>query len=350
MIKARVLYSCSAVILAVVLILALSAPTARAQEEEKVAEALSKAFEYYGELEFDKGIAVTQELLSSGSISSKDSVAVYAVMSMLTYGKGESFSRQSYDYLEKMADIGPCKLHLPYDFWPQQLRDHWYKIVKAKNSLVCPEDTDGKLQTIAIMSFDNFSVGKYQDELGYLTKGIAEFFESDFSKISDLKVVERDKIDFLLKELELTKSGAIEAATAAKVGKMLGAQIMVFGSITQLDKNSSKMLVKAVNVETSEIITSVERDGKPEYFKMEKELVKELADKLSITLNKETLSLLDESGTESYDAATLYSKGLYHMDRYEYKEAYEYFKQAYDKDNTFTEAKRKMEIYRPLAA
>ncbi|MEZ5360344.1 MAG: CsgG/HfaB family protein [Candidatus Zixiibacteriota bacterium] len=348
--KARWFYSCPVVFLAVCMILVISGQTVKAQEGEKVAEVLSKAFEYYGELEFDKGIAISKELLSSGTISSKDSVAVYAVLSMLTYGKGESYSRQSYDYLEQMASIGPCKLHLPYDFWPQQLRDRWYKIVKEKNALVCPEDTDGKLQTIAIMAFDNFSVGEYQEELGFLTKGIAEFFESDFSKISELKVVERDKIDFLLKELELSKSGAIEAATAAKVGKMLGAQIMVFGSITQLDKNNTKMLVKAVNVETSEIITSVERDGKPEYFKMEKELVKELAEKLNIKLNKETVNLLDQGGTESYDAATLYSKGLYHMDRYEYKEAYDYFKQAYEKDNTFTEAKRKMDIYGPLAA
>ncbi len=336
--------------LALMLLLAFSSTCIYAQDGDKVAEGLARAFEYYGELEFDKGIAIGHELLGSGTITAKDSVAVYAVLSMLTYGKGEKHSRESFEFLDKMADIGPCKLHLPYDFWPQQLRDHWYKIVKARNALICPEETDGKIQTIAIMAFDNYSVGKFQEELGFLTKGLAEFFESDFAKISELKVVERDKIEFLLKELELTKAGAVEAATAAKVGKMLGAQIMVFGSITQMDKKTSKMLVKAVNVETSEIITSVERDGKPDYFKMEKELVKELAEKLNIKLNKETIKQLDQGGTESYDAATLYSKGLYFMDKYEYKEAYEYFKQAYEKDNTFIEAKRKMEIYLPLAA
>jgi len=330
--------------------LAILVVPAMAQEESKVSEELTKAFGYYTELEFDKGIAVAQELLASGTLESKDSIAVFAVLSLLTYGKGESYSKTSYDYLDKMDEIGPCKLHLPYEFWPQQLRDHWYKIVKAKNALVCPEENDGTVQTIAIMAFDNYSVGKYQEELGFLTKGIADFFESDFSKISDLKVVERDKVDYILRELELTKSGAVEAATAARVGKMLGAQIMVFGSITQLDDKNSKMLVKAVKVETSEIIASVESEGKPDYFKMEKELVKELAEKLNITLNKETITLLDESGTESYDAATLYSRGLYYMDKYDYKQAYEFFKQAYEKDNTFVEAKRKMDIYRPLAA
>ena len=85
------------------------------------------------------------------------------------------------------------------------------------------------------------------------------------------------------------------------------------------------------------------------YFKMEKELVKELAAKLDMTLTDETNALLDAGGTESFDAATLYSKGLHYMDKYDYKKAYDFFKLAYEKDNTFAEAKRKMDIYRPLA-
>jgi len=36
------------------------------------------------------------------------------------------------------------------------------------------------------------------------------------------------------------------------------------------------------------------------------------------------------------------------MDQYDYVKAYEYFKMAYETDKSFTEAKRKMEIYRPL--
>jgi len=46
---------------------------------------------------------------------------------------------------------------------------------------------------------------------------------------------------------------------------------------------------------------------------------------------------------------SLYAKGLEYMDRYDYKKAYDFFKQAYELDNTFVEAKRKMDIYRPLA-
>ncbi len=336
-------------ILAVLLLVIIAAPIARAQQESEVSKRITDIISYYIDMEYDKGITLANDLLTSNELEAHDSVGVYAVLSMLTIGKGESYLKKSYDYLEKMADIGPCKIPLPYEFWPQELRDHWYKIAQVRDALNCPDDSDGKIQTIAIMEFDNYSVGKYQEELGFISKGLAEFFESDFKKISELKIVERDKVDFLLGELSLSESGKIEKATAVKVGKMLGAQIMVFGSIMQLDGKNAKMLVKAVKVETSEIIAIVEQEGKPDYFKMQKALVKDLAIKLDLKLNEETVNLLDKAATESYDAATLYSKGLYFMDKYDYKQAYEHFKKAYEMDNSFAEAKRKMDIYRPLA-
>ncbi len=333
-----------------VLILLFGFNAALAQSEDAVVDQLGKALKFYSELEFEKGLEITDNLLQREDINLRDSVAIYAVKSMLVYGKGEEYIAKSYNYLEKMANLGPCAIQLPYDFWPQQLRNQWYKIVKDKNVLICPEEGDKEIKTIAIMEFDNYSVGEYQEELGFITKGLADFFESDFSKMSSLKVVERDKVDYILREIEMSAAGKIEASTAIRVGKMLGAQIMVFGNVTQLDDRNAKMLVKAVKVETSEIIASVEKEGKPNFFKMEKELVKDLVEKLDLTLSKETAELIDASGTESPDAATLYSKGLYFMDKYDYKQAYEYFKQAYDMDNTFAEAKKKMDIYRPLVS
>jgi len=200
------------------------------------------------------------------------------------------------------------------------------------------------------MEFDNFSIGKYQKELGPIGKGLADGFEHDFRKISTIRVIERNKINFVLKELELQKSGAVDRSTAVRVGKILGAKYMVFGSITQLDDKHTRMVVRVVSVETSEIIASVDKEAKPEYFKMEKELVEELAKKLDITLSDDVKALIKEGGTESLDATTFYSKGLEYMDRYDYKKAYEFFKKAYDLDNSFVEAKRKMEIYQPLAS
>jgi len=182
-----------------------------------------------------------------------------------------------------------------------------------------------------------------------LTKGLAEFFESDFNQLSELNVVERDKIQYILDEIMLAQEGMVDQSTAVEAGKLLGAQIMIFGSVVQMDGKNARMLVKAVNTETSEIIASAERQGKPDFFTMEKELVKELVEQLNLTLSDEAEQRIDAAGSEEEGAADLYSRGLYHMDRYEYSEAYEFFRQAFEADPEFEEAKYKMEIYRPLA-
>lgn len=329
-------------------VIGLFGKPAFAQQEKDVFEELAEAVDFYSNLEFDKGIATARRLLERQDLSAKDSIAIYEVLSIITYAKGVEFQRKSFEYLEKISKIGPCLINFPRDIWPAELRDKWYGITKAKDMLVCPEEGEPEIKTIAIMQFDNYSVGKYQEELGYLAKGLADFFEHDFSKISSLKVVERDKIDYVLKELELQESGKVDKSTAARVGKMLGAQLMIFGSITQLDSKNTRMIVRIVKVETSEIIASVDKEGKPDYVKLEKELVEELAEQLDIMLTDETKIVLQEGGTESMDAAKLYSKGLDYMDKYDYAKAYEYFKLAHEKDSGFTEAKRKMEIYRPL--
>lgn len=335
---------------AVMLGCVLLAIPAAAQTTKSVGDMLSDVIKCYTDADFDKGIAAAHELMNRKDLNAKDSVAIYAALSMLTYAKGEQYLSNSFEFLEKIAAMGPCTIPLPYDFWPQQVRDQWYKILRNRSMLTCPSDSNSAIKTIAIMEFDNFSTGKYQQELGFVTKGLADFFENDFSKISSLKVVERDKIDYILKEIQLSQSGMVSQAAAVQVGKLLGAQLMVFGSVTQIDDKTAKMLIKVVKVETSEIIASVDKEGKPDLFKMEKEMVPELAKKLDLTINPQTKALLDENGTESADAATLYSKGLFYMDQYNYKKAYEFFKSAYEKDKNFAEAKRKMDIYRPLAA
>ncbi len=331
------------------IILAFAGHDVSAQADSTTAARLAEALKYYSSLDFDKGLAIATDQLNRKDLAPQDSIAVYEVLSIITYAKGEDYLKKAVDYLNRISQIGPCVVPLPHDMWPKELRDKWYELLKAKSALACNEPASPKVKTIAIMEFDNYSVGKYQQELGLLSKGLADFFEHDFSKISALKVVERDKIDFVLKELEMQKSGMVDAAAAVKVGKILGAQIMVFGSITQMDDKNTRMIVRAVKIETSEILASVDKEGKPDYCKMEKELVDELAKQLNIEVNDQTRGLLQEGGTRSLDATTLYAKGLDYMDKYDYKNAYDCFKKAYDMDNSFIEAKRKMEIYRPLA-
>ncbi|MEA2031002.1 MAG: CsgG/HfaB family protein [candidate division Zixibacteria bacterium] len=324
------------------------APTAKAQESETIATKLSEAMDFYTIGKFSDGLKITQNLLEREDLLSVDSIAIYEVMSLLTYSKGEDYLNLSIDYLNKISNIGPCLIRLPREIWPQELRDKWNKLQYGSDGFLCSQETRSDVKSIAFMEFDNNSVGKYQEKLGPLGKGLAELFAHYFRNISSFTVIERDKINVVLKELELQKSGTVDRSTAVRVGKIIGAQYMVFGSIMQLDDDNSIMLVRVVDVETSEIIESIDKEGKPKYVKAVKELVEELSGKLDVVLSDEVKKLIQKEGTDSDNAVTLYSKGLEYMDRYEYQKAYDYFKQAYELDNDFVEAKRKMDIYQPL--
>ncbi len=334
-------------ILVVAMVCALGLSPAVA-DDASVADRLAEALDFYNDLEYDKGLELAKQLFERDNLSPHDSVAIFEVMSIVTYAKGEAFLKKSFSYLDKISAIGPCVMPLPHDIWPQELRDMWYKLLRARDALTC-DQPGPDIKTIAIMKFDNHSIGEYQEELGLLSKGLSDFFAFDFAKISSFKVIERDKINFILEEIKLQQSGTVNRSTAVQVGKLLGAQYMVFGSITQMDARHTRMIVRVVSVETSEIVASVDKEGRPEYSKMQKELVEELAGELDVELSEETIGLLKEGGTDSHDATTYYSMALEYQDQYDYKKAYEYFKKAYDLDSSFAEAKRKMEIYRPLA-
>jgi len=334
----------------IVLLLSLTGEVANAQPDSKIAAKLAEALDHriYGR--FDEGLAITNALLQREDLNPKDSIAIFEVMSIIYFSKGEEFYKKSYEYLERISAIGPCVIELPHDIWPKGLRQHWYSVVSAKDALTCHGMAgETGIQNIAVMPFDNYSMGDFQEQLGALGAGLADFFQHDFAKVSSLRVIERDKIDYLLQEQKMVTEGKVDEASAIKVGKILGAHLMVFGSFTQIDARQTRMVVRAVNVETSEIVAQVSAEGRPDYFKLEKQLVADLANELNIKLTKEDKQLIDEGGTDSYDATTLYAEGLRFEDKYDYQKAYEYFKKAFDADPKFEEAKRKMDIYRPLA-
>ena len=84
-------------------------------------------------------------------------------------------------------------------------------------------------KTLAVLYFENNSLAK-RDEMEPLRKGLADMFITEFSKIDQFKVVERSRLEQLIQEMQLGQSGMLDSRTAQQVGKLLGAQNLVFGS------------------------------------------------------------------------------------------------------------------------
>ncbi len=116
--------------------------------------------------------------------------------------------------------------------------------------------------TVAVLYFD-YS-GKDAD-MAVLKKGLAQMLISDLSSVDGIRLVERDRLEEILAELKLAQSGKIDPATAAKVGKLLGARYMVLGGYFDL-MDTLRADARVVEVETGKVLQSTGASGKPQDF------------------------------------------------------------------------------------
>ena len=93
---------------------------------------------------------------------------------------------------------------------------------------------------VAIWEFDNNAARTYWywDRLGPAARNLIDTAFSENKLLSNkFSVIERDKLNLVLKEQHLGQSGAVDPATAARVGKILGVKYIILGGIDKFDVN-----------------------------------------------------------------------------------------------------------------
>jgi TolB-like protein len=112
------------------------------------------------------------------------------------------------------------------------------------------------------MYFDNNSFGKDRADYDGLGKGIADMLITDMAANKNITVVERERVQALLTEQNLTRSGAVDPQTAIRLGKIIGAQYMITGGFMSDGRGNLVLTARAINVETSAITNPTRIDSK----------------------------------------------------------------------------------------
>jgi|SRR5450631_271471 len=135
--------------------------------------------------------------------------------------------------------------------------------------------------TVAILTFD-YS-GKNAG-LEPLREGLAQMLIADVSQVANVQVVERTRLAALLEEQKLGQSGKIDPASAARIGKLLGARFLVLGNYFDL-ASSMRIDARVIEVETGKIVRAVGVNGASgDFFALEQELAGKLGDVLTAAL------------------------------------------------------------------
>ena len=110
---------------------------------------------------------------------------------------------------------------------------------------------------VAVLYFDNNSIGKDRADYDGIGKGMADMLITDMAQNANITVVERERVQALLTEQNLTRQGSIDPQTAIRLGKIIGAQYMITGGFMSDGRGSFVLTARAISVETSQILNPV---------------------------------------------------------------------------------------------
>lgn len=136
---------------------------------------------------------------------------------------------------------------------------------------------------IAILAFQLGFTNPKWEQTWDIALGVTELVEEALHKSGRYRIVERRQIEQVLKEQGFGGSGSVDAATAAKVGRILGVQRLLMGSVNQFDLKAAggfavpgvalglyqaqvNLTSRVVDTSTGEIIAIVRGSGKAEGF------------------------------------------------------------------------------------
>jgi TolB-like protein len=321
-------------------VMLISTGDAHAQEEP-----LQAAIAAYDASNFDEAI----ELLAGiAEMPDADEAARREALQWL--GRAYTAKRMHGDVrevIDELLALEPPPVELDPDVEPLPLMKVYYE-ARRDHSDSYEVDRNPNLQTLAVMGFTNNSIDQ-QERFASLDWGLASMLISSLGGATDLKVIERERLQWVLEEHELQRDPSlVDQSTAVRMGRILGAQSMLLGNFIVMGRDM-RIDARLVDVETGEILMSEQvTDRSDNLFDLVDELSLKVAQGINITLSERTPGV--DAPSRSLDAQISYLDGLELLEQERYREAYEKFLEALQYDPDFAGARRKADSIEPMLA
>ncbi len=129
------------------------------------------------------------------------------------------------------------------------------KSLKSENP---KSKVQGEKIRIGIIEFQSLNEEAKKDILG---KVFSEVLTTSFVNSEAFKIIEREQLEKVLKELQLTQTGIIDTAYAKQIGKMVGADAILTGSVIKIGSDL-RADARIIDVESGIILTAEKTMGK----------------------------------------------------------------------------------------
>jgi tetratricopeptide (TPR) repeat protein len=303
-----------------------------------------EAMKAYKAANFDKAIELFSKLAADPAIPNKEKKDILLYLGRAYTAKGKN--EKAYEAMTQLLELEPPLITPDPDAECPPLMKIYYEARKKKTGTPEVERPDPGIKTIAVLDFLNRSVDD-KEKFDPMQGGFADLMIGQLSGSVQLKIVERERIQWLLDEVGMQNDPTkFDAQSAVRVGKMLGAHVVLLGSFIKV-KSRLELLCRLVKVETSEIISAEkERGDEDDFFEIVEKLSLKVAKNVNASLTSADIEKSKE--TKSLDAILAYSDGLLLVEKGNYKDAYDKFMKAFELDPSYDKAKKKAESIKPL--
>ena len=338
--KDRWLLSSCTLILSIFFLFIVFGNITIAQENNRTS--LLEAEEYYKDALFDKVIETLSELPADKSVDKDVRSDALKFLARSYFAKGQY--NEARESLQRLLELEPPIIELNPDYEPPALMKAYYDVRKSlSGGSFVVERQDPGLKTMAIIDFKNSSIDQ-KAKFDPMEQGFADLMIHRLNNSTGLKVIERERIQWILNEINIQDKYNMEEAV--RMGKQLGVHAVLLGSFI-IFNDEIWLGARLVKVETSEILLADEIKGEvDEFFDLVEKLSEKIADKIDVSLKQEEAGISSE--TKSLDAMLSYSEGLQMLEEGKYKDAYNKFLKALEFDPDYELAKAKAESIKPF--
>lgn len=297
------------------------------------AQLIQDAEGHYYDAEFERAMALCNLFLDRDDLT-LDERAKGILLQAYIYS-AQSMSAQTKDKIEEAWRVKRELAVDPDVVPPRFMRDYYDVMNEIEQNRVT--------NTIAVLPFTNNCIDE-RERLEPLAKGVADIFQTHMTRVSDMRIVERERYAYIGDENGLQQSEQIDPNTAVRLGKQLGVHYLLTGSYMVLG-DRVRLTCRVISTETTELILADMKDGKAgELLELIDGLARNTAQKVGETTQKVEVDNIN------FDSILHYSEGLALMDAADYPAAYRKFNEALREEPEFEKARKRIRQLAPVVA
>ena len=182
-----------------------------------------------------------------------------------------------------------------------------------------------------------FAVASSDTLIEPLAYGLADILITDLQRSGQLQIVDRLRLDALLREIQLVEAGRVDPATAPRVGKLVGARRLVIGALSQRPGGQIAIDARIADVASGTVQNAVSAAAPlADILAAEKELALRLLGQLGVNLTPAARARIEERPTRNIAALLAYSRAVRFEVRGDYARAAQEYRTALRLDPTFS--------------